>query len=109
VVGELGAVDLLPGLGALHRQCGIRRVVRERRLVRVGGVDRFGDVGASLLSYQSTGSVLSHQSNGAVLSSQTDHALLGRRTDGSVPPGVVGAAVLSVLVAIAVHRALRSP
>ena len=60
---------------------------------------------ASLLSHQSAGSVLSHQSNGSVLSSQSDHALHGRRTRGQVPAGTVAAGVLTVLAAIALHRA----
>jgi hypothetical protein len=42
-----------------------------------------------------------------VLSSQADHAFLGRRTNGRVPAGAIGAGVLTVLVAVAVHRVRR--
>ena len=62
---------------------------------------------ASLMSYQSAGSALSHQSDGSVLSSQAQHAFRGRRTHGSVPAGSVAAAVLTVLAAVALHRARR--
>ena len=62
---------------------------------------------ASLLSHQSSGSALSHRSNGSVLSSQANRALLSRRSDRQVPAGAVGAAVLTTLLAAAVHRALK--
>ena len=62
---------------------------------------------ASLLSHQSSGSALSHQSNGSVLSSQADHAFGSRRTRGQVPTGTVTASVLTVLAAIALHRARK--
>ena len=79
-------------------------------IASVGSFASAGSIGsamsaASLLSHQSAGSALSHQSNGSVLSSQANHAFRGRRTRGRLPAGTVAAGVLTVLAAIAVHRA----
>ena len=78
----------------------------------VGSFASAGSIGsamsaASLLSHQSAGSALSHQSNGSVLSAPADHAFRGRRTHGRVPTGTLSAGVLTVLAAIALHRARR--
>src|SRR5450755_1711471 len=68
LVRELDPVHLLPRLGAVDRQRWFRRVVRERRLVRLGGVDRIGDVSclAAVVPERGLGFVAPEQRIGAL-------------------------------------------